>query len=82
MNSKRYVNVSISREAYQLLKQLKEERGLRSYSDVILYLHKGYESSCVPKFKHEELSIICKYLDENWESIGELVAKLLGLRKR
>ena len=77
----RYVNVSLTPEAYQLLKQLKEDLGLRSYSDVIFYLHKGYESNCIPKFKHEELNAICKLLDDNWDSVGELVARLLG-RKR
>ena len=77
----RYVNVSLTPEAYQLLKQLKEELGLRSYSDVIFYLHKGYKENCVPKFKHEELNYICKLLDDNWDSIGEFVARLLG-RKR
>jgi len=75
----RYVNVSLTPEAYQLLKQLKEDLGLRSYSDVILRLYEQY-SNCKPSFEHQELTIICKYLDENWDSIGEFVARLLSLK--
>jgi hypothetical protein len=49
---------------------------------VIFYLHKGYESNCIPKFKHEELNYICKLLDDNWDSVGELVAKIFGLKAK
>ena len=84
-SSRRYVNVPLNEEAYQLLKQLKQRWMLRSYSDVILRLHEKYQH-CKPSFEHEELSVICKHLDENWESIkgsiGGLIKKLLeGLTK-
>ncbi len=84
-NSRRYVNVPLNEEAYQLLKQLKRKWLLRSYSDVILRLHERYQH-CTPSYEHQELTIICKGLDENWESIkgsiGGIIKKLLeGITK-
>ena len=71
-----YVNVSLTKQAYELLKELKQKWGLRSYSEVILKLYESYKE-CKPSFEHKELSIICSLLDENWDSLANIVKRLV-----
>jgi len=68
----RYVNVSLTPQAYEVLKELKRKMRVKSYSDVILKLYEG----SVPKYQHEELVLLCKLLDKYWDDIGKHLKRL------
>ena len=70
----RYVNVSLTPQAYEVLKELKRRMGVKSYSDVILRLYEG----SVPEYRHEELALLCKLLDKYWDDINKHLKRIIG----